>query len=43
LVGLDKENQPILENQVINSVGQLTKTDGIVADRSKVVQGWFDF
>ncbi len=43
LVGLDKENQPILENQLINSVGQLTKTDGIVADRSKVVQGWFDF
>jgi hypothetical protein len=43
LVGLDKENQPILENQVINSVGQLIKTEGIVADRNVVVKGWYDF
>jgi len=43
LVGLDKANQPILDYSMVNSVGQLNKNDGIVADRSKVVQGWFDF
>ena len=43
LVGLDKENQPILEYQIVNSVGQISKTEGMVADRSKVVQGWYDF
>lgn len=43
LVGLDKENQPILEYQIVNSVGQINKTEGMVADRSKVVQGWYDF
>ena len=43
LVGLDKENQPILEYQIINSVGQLNKAEGIVADRNVVVKGWYDF
>jgi hypothetical protein len=43
LVGLDKENQPILEYQIVNSVGQISKKEGMVADRSKVVQGWYDF
>ena len=43
LVGLDKVNQPILEYSIVNSIGHLNKTEGIVAERSKVVQGWFDF
>jgi hypothetical protein len=43
LVGLDKENQPILEYQIVNSVGQISKTEGIVADRNVVVKGWYDF
>ena len=43
LVGLDKENHPILEYSIINSVGQLNKAEGIVADRNVVVKGWYDF
>lgn len=43
LVGLDKANQPILEYSIVNSVGQLNKSEGIVADRNVVVKGWFDF
>ena len=43
LVGLDKENQPILEYQIVNSVGQISNTEGIVADRNVVVKGWYDF
>lgn len=43
LVGLDKSNNPILEVAAVNSNGQLAKIEGIVADRNKVVQGWFEF
>ena len=42
LVGLDKENNPILNITAVNLDGQFNQLDGIVADRSKVVQGWFD-
>ena len=42
LVGLDKENQPILEITGVNPNGQLNTQEGIVADRNKVVQGWFE-
>jgi hypothetical protein len=43
LVGLDKENNPILNITAVNIEGQINHLDGIIADRSKVVQGWFDF
>lgn len=43
LVGLDNENNPILNITAVNLDGQINYMDGIVADRSKVVQGWFDF
>jgi hypothetical protein len=43
LVGLDKENNPILNITAVNLEGQISHIDGIVADRSKVVQGWYDF
>lgn len=42
LVGLDKENEPILEITAVNLNGEIKKQEGIVADRNKVVQGWFD-
>ena len=42
LVGLDKENNPILNITAVNLEGQINNIVGIVADRSKVVQGWFD-
>jgi len=42
LVGLDKENNPILNISAVNLEGQIKHIDGIVADRSKVYQGWFD-
>lgn len=42
LVGLDKENNPILNITAVNLDGQIKRLNGIVADRSKVVQGWFD-
>lgn len=42
LVGLDKYNNPILEIPAVNSNGQLTEIEGIVADRNKVVPGWFE-
>ena len=42
LVGLDKENNPILNITAVNLEGQINNIDGIVADRSKVVQGWID-
>jgi hypothetical protein len=42
LVGLDKENNPILNITAVNLDGQIKHENGIVADRSKVVQGWFD-
>lgn len=43
LVGIDENAKPILDKSEINISGQLIKSEGIVADRSKVVQGWFDF
>ena len=42
LIGLDKENNPILKITAVNLEGQINNIDGIVADRSKVVQGWFE-
>jgi hypothetical protein len=42
LVGLNKENNPILNITAVNVEGQINHIDGIVADRSKVVQGWFE-
>jgi hypothetical protein len=42
LVGLDKANNPILEIAAVNSDGQLSQIDGIVADRNKLVRGWFE-
>ena len=43
LVGLDKENQPILNVAAVNTDGTLQNNEGIVADRNVVVKGWFDF
>jgi len=43
LVGLDNDKQPILKIAAVNTNGQLTRSEGIVADRSKVYTGWFDF
>lgn len=42
LVGLDRENNPILNITAINPNGQINKINGIVADRSRVQTGWFD-
>jgi len=42
LVGLNKENNPILKITAVNFEGQINHIDAIVADRSKVVNGWFD-
>ena len=42
LVGLDKENNPILNITAVNLEGQINQLNGIVADRSKVVNGWFE-
>jgi hypothetical protein len=41
LVGLDTENQPILEITAINPNGELKTQEGIVADRNFGL-GWFD-
>lgn len=41
LVGLDKENEPILEITAVNPNGQINKQEGIVADRNFGL-GWFD-
>jgi len=43
LVGLDQENDPILEITAVNVLGEIKSKEGIVADRNKVVQGWFEF
>lgn len=43
LVGLDKENNPILNNTVVNSEGEFSIKKGIVADRTRPQEGWFDF
>jgi hypothetical protein len=43
IVGLDKENQPILNVAAVNTDGTLQNNEGIVADRNVVVKGWFDF
>jgi hypothetical protein len=43
LVGLDKENQPILNVTAVNTDGTLQNNEGIIADRNVVVKGWFDF
>lgn len=43
LVGTDVDNQPIIELTAVNTNGQIRKTEGIVADRNKPVDGWFDF
>jgi len=42
LVGLNKENNPILKITAVNFEGQINHIDAIVADRSKVVDGWFE-
>jgi len=42
IVGLDKENQPILNVAAVNTDGTLQNNEGIVADRNVVVKGWFD-
>lgn len=42
LVGLDRENNPILNTSIVNPEGLLDVRDGIVADRSRGQQGWFD-
>ena len=42
LVGLDKNNAPILQNTSVSVNGIIESTEGIVADRNKVVQGWFE-
>jgi hypothetical protein len=41
LVGLDKENNPILETSIVTPEGVLNIKKGIVADRSKGEHGWF--
>lgn len=41
LVGLDKENNPILETSIVTPEGQLNKKNGVVADRTRVENGWF--
>jgi len=41
LVGLDKENEPILEITAVNPEGEMNKKEGIVADRNFGL-GWFD-
>ena len=41
LVGLDKENNPILKSSVVNAEGVLSNKNGIVADRARVENGWF--
>ena len=42
IVGLNRESKPILEIVSVNENGKLKNSEGIVADRNKVVQGWFD-
>ena len=42
LVGLDKNNNPILQNTSVSVNGIIESSEGIVADRNKVVQGWFE-
>jgi hypothetical protein len=41
LVGLDRENNPILETSIITPDGKLDSKQGIVADRMRVENGWF--
>ena len=41
LVGLDKENNPILNYTAVNIDGQIKRTEGIVADRNQNL-GWFE-
>jgi hypothetical protein len=41
LVGLDKENNPILNYSIVNIEGQMSQKEGIVADRNFNL-GWFD-
>ena len=40
---MDKDANPILDITAVNLNGELSKKEGIVADRNKVVQGWFEF
>lgn len=42
LVGIDKNNNPILQNSSVSVNGVIESFEGIVADRNKVVQGWFE-
>ena len=42
IVGIDKNNNPILQNSSISINGVIENREGIVADRNKVVQGWFE-
>jgi hypothetical protein len=43
LVGLDKENNPILNYSIVNIEGQMSQKEGIVADRNKAGNGWFEY
>ena len=42
LVGVNEENQLILNTAVVTSEGAIKKEEGIVADRSRLT-GWFDY
>ena len=41
LVGMDKENQPILNYSAVEVSGEISQKEGIVADRNFGL-GWFD-
>ena len=43
LVGLDKENNPILETSIVTPEGLLNTQKGIVADRGNTKYGWIEF
>jgi len=41
LVGLDKDNNTLLETSIVTPEGLLNTKQGIVADRMRVNTGWF--
>lgn len=41
MVGLDKQNNPILNYTAVNVNGQISRNEGIVADRNQNL-GWFE-
>jgi hypothetical protein len=42
LVGLDKDNNPLVKTSIVTPEGLLDTKQGIVADRMRVENGWFD-